>query len=197
MCEPGSLAALFASGSAASTAAGATAAASTAAGAATAATGAATAASSAASIGSTLQTIGAIAGGTGMLAQGIIGNQTARAQISALEAQKKTEAQIASVEAGRTAREYRRAMRRQTTELAARGIQLDSPTAELLGQTAAQEMSFAQQSVLQNASARRAEMTAAQQGLRSQATSSLLKGTFGAASGLLTASPDLWPELYA
>lgn len=149
----------------------------------------------AATAGSLAQTIGTIVGIGGSIIGGIQGAQAAKANAAEIEAQKTAEAQMTAVEDRRTRAQYRSVMRRQVAELAARGIALDSPTAILLGQTAAQEMSFASQGVRQTGSAKQAEMTATQRALRARATQSVLTGTMSAADTLLTAAPQLWPEL--
>lgn len=157
------------------TAAGATA------GAATAATG--------------LQAIGTALAVGGSLVQGINANRMGKAQARALEQQARDERNLAAVQEGRTRMQFRTAMRKQMAELAARGVSLDSPTAVLLGQTAAQEMSFESQAIRSGGQARSTELTGAARIARGQAQSSLLKGGFDAAGSFLTAAPKLWPEL--
>lgn len=149
----------------------------------------------AATVGSVAQTIGTIVGIGGSIVSGIQGARAAKANIAEIEAQKTAEAQMTAVEDRRTRAQYFSVMRRQTAELAARGISLDSPTAILLGQTAAQEMSFASQGVRQTGRAKQDEMTATQRALRARGTSAILSGTMSAADTLLTAAPSLWPEL--
>lgn len=149
----------------------------------------------AATVGGIAQTIGTIVGIGGALYSGIAGARAAKASAAAIEEQKAAEAKMTATEDRRTRAQYRSVMRRQTAELAARGVSLDSPTAILLGQTAAQEMSFASQGVRQGGAAKQIEMTAAQRALRARGTKSMLSGVFSAADTLLTAAPDLWPEL--
>lgn len=157
----------------------------------------AAAASAAGGFGGLLQGIGTAVSIGGALVQGVQGYRTAKAEARALGEQRRTEAQLTATKDARTRLQFRQAMRRQAGELAARGIQLDSPTAVLLGQTAAQEMSFASQSVRSDGQARDIELSAAQKAARSRASLSLLRGTVGAAGTLLSAAPDLWPELMA
>lgn len=144
----------------------------------------------------TLQTLGLITSIGGSIASGIAGSREAKAQAAAIEEQKTAEARMTAVEDQRTRAQYRSAMRRQTAELAARGIAGDSVTAVLLGQTAGAEMSYASQGVRQGGAAKQTELTATQKALRARGTQSLLGGYTSAASSLLTAAPQLWPELH-
>lgn len=179
------LAALSAIGSAigGTTAAGASAAASTAATASAAASG--------------LQAVGTALGVAGSLYSGISAYQTGKAQAAALAEQAKTEKQLNAVQDQRTRREYASQIRQQAAELAARGVSLDSPTAVLLGQTAAQEMSFASQAVRSEGYATQAELSNGQRLARARATQGLISGATSAAGALLTGAPKIWPELLA
>ncbi len=158
--------------------------------------GAATAAGATAgalTAGGLLSTVGTIAGIGGSLLQGIQGAQAAKANVAAIEAQRKTEAQLAATEDLRTRKKFGTAMAQQRAELAARGVTLDSVTAVTLGQTAAQELSFESQRIRSEGAARQVELSNEQRQMRANGLSSILKGTFGAADTLLTAAPDLWP----
>lgn len=146
-------------------------------------------------MGGMLQVAGLVASVGGALFQGIQASKTYKAEAAAIADQKRTEAQLTAVEDQRTRLKFRSAMRQQTAELAARGIDISSPTAVLLGQTAAQEMSFASQEVRSRGAARQRELTSTEQIAKSKATSSLLNGTFSAAGNFLTGEPDVWPEL--
>lgn len=162
----------------------------------TAAAGAATAAGAtagAATVGSVLSSVGTYLGAGATLAQGIVGYQTAKANVAAIESQKKSQAQITAVQDSRYRAQMSGEIARQRAELAARGVQLDSPSAVLLGQSAATEMSFGSQSIRSEGGAQIAALSAEQVAQRSKATSSLLSGTLGAASTVLAAAPDLWP----
>lgn len=87
-------------------------------------------------------------------------------------------------------------IRQQGAELLARGVDLSSPTAVYLGQTAAQELSFDSQAIRSAGAARNAELSSQAQIARASANASLLKGTVGAASDFLTMGPDVWPGLF-
>lgn len=157
----------------------------------------ATAAGAAATAGSLLQTVGLITSVGGALMQGAQAAKIERMNAAAVAQQRTTEAQLTATEDQRVRMQFRSAMRRQGAELVARGISLDSPTAVLLGQTAAQEMSFASQEVRSRGAARQTELTASEQMYRARASGALLKGTFDAAGSFLTGAPDIWPELLA
>ena len=142
-----------------------------------------------------LQAVGTALAVGGSLIQGVNANRMGKAQARALEQQARDERNLAAVQESRTRMQFRTAVRKQMAELAARGVSLDSPTAVLLGQTAAQEMSFESQAIRSGGAARSTELTGAARIARGQAQSSLLKGGFDAAGSFLTAAPDLWPEL--
>jgi len=173
MCIPGALAALGMGGAGVATAAGATAAAATTA--------------------SALSTLGTIVSIGGALVQGIGGMNAAKQQAAAIVDQRNTEAQLTITEDMRSRQKFMAQIQQQRAELAARGVQLDSVTAVSLGQTAAKEMSFGSQAIRAQGAARDRELSAAQKKAKAEGASSLLKGVFSAAGGLLTAAPDLWP----
>jgi len=166
---------------------------------ATAAAGAATAAGAtagaAAAGGGFLQTLGLLTSIGGTLMQAGASAKASAQMAAATASQKATEAQLTATEDDRTRVKFRQALHQQSAELIARGISLDSPTAVLLGQTAAQEASFASQEVRSRGAARQTELTVAQQGYRARAASDVLKGNFDAAGTFLTKAPDIWPEL--
>ncbi|SFY18675.1 hypothetical protein SAMN04244548_03005 [Paracoccus pantotrophus] len=161
----------------------------------TAAGASAAAATAGAGAASALSTIGTGLGVVGGLMSGISAYRTGKAQEAALREQARTEQELNAVQDQRTRREYMSQMRQQAAELAARGISLDSPTAVLLGQTAAQEMSFASQAVRSEGSARQAELSNEARLARARGTQGLLSGTFSAAGALVSGAPKIWPEL--
>lgn len=130
----------------------------------------------------------------GSLYQGYAANQTAKSQAAAIERQAKAERQINAVQEQRTRRQFMSQIRQQSAELVSRGVSLDSPTAVLLGQTAAQEMSFAAQSVRSEGRARQIELSNEARLARARGTQGLLNGTFSAAGSLLSGAPKIWPE---
>lgn len=154
-------------------------------------------ATAAATTGGFLQIAGTLLSVGGAVAQGIAGNRAAKASVRAIEDQKATEARLTAVRDQRTRMMFNSQIRKQTAELAARGIRLDSPTALLLGQTAARELSFESQAIRSGGAARTAELTNEQRILRAQGQSSLLQGVVNASGSFLKAAPDLWPELLA
>lgn len=139
------------------------------------------------------QTLGTVVGAGGAILQGVQGAQAARAQTAAIEQQAETERRLNATEDQRRRAQFMSAISQQRAELAARGVTLDSPTAVMLGQTAAQELSFESQSVRSGGAARQAELSASAAMSRARGVSSLLRGTFSAADTILTAAPDLWP----
>lgn len=188
MCIQAALAPLIGAfgGAGAAAATGATAAAGTAA-AGTAAAGA--------SLGSVLQTIGTVVSIGGALSQGAQAADAYQQQADQIAAQQAQEREIALVEDLRTRRRMRSQIAQQRAELGARGVSLDSPTALLLGDTAARELAFASQTVRSNAAARSQELSTSQRLSRSRAAGSVLTGRITAADRLLTAAPRIWPSL--
>lgn len=160
-----------------------------------AATAAGTTAAAATSAAGTLATIGTAVSVGGSLLSGIQNYQAGKAQQEAIVAQQRTEAELSAVKDNRTRMQFQAQVRQQMAELAARGVQMDSPTAVLLGRTAAQEMAFESQAIRSAGGARNQELSAAAQIAGGRARAGLLDGTFKAAGSLLTAAPKLWPEL--
>jgi hypothetical protein len=158
---------------------------------------AAGATATAATAGGFLQGLGTILGVGGTIAQGIQSRNAYKQQAAAITEQKATEARLTATEDQRTRLQYRRAMRQQFAELAGRGISLDSPSVIALGQSAAQEMSFASQSVRSKGQATQRELSDTQRIALNRANSSMLEGTFSAAGTLLNGAPDIWPGLLA
>lgn len=140
-----------------------------------------------------LSTIGTIVSIGGALMQGVQAKQASEVQAKLITQQAAQEAQLTTTADQRKREEFRLAGSQQMAELAARGVSLDSPTALFLGRTLAQEMAFDSQAIRSDGAARQAEMSNSAMMVRAQGQSAMLKGTLGAASGLLTAAPDLWP----
>lgn len=166
-------------------------------GAATAAGATAGAATAGLGIGGTLQTLGALAAIGGTFAQGVATRRAANAQADAIDAQRRQEARLNSIKDQRTRKQFASQIRDQAAQIAARGFSLDSPTAIYLGQTAAEEMAFASQSVRQDGAATDTELTNSARQLRAQGRQALFKGGLSAAGTLLSKVPELWPELLA
>ena len=92
--------------------------------------------------------------------------------------------------------EFAAQIAQQRAELAARGISLDSVTALALGEQAAREMSFDSQATIANGWAKQKELSSQQRYASAQGRASILSGMTSAAGTVLSAAPDLWPELY-
>lgn len=145
--------------------------------------------------GATLSTLGTIVSVGGSLIQGVMAADAANQQARHLQEQAETERRLAATEESRARGEFRFAMGQQATELAGRGIRLDSPVAQFLGETAAREMSFEAQSIRSRGVARSRELTHSARQARAQGAQALFGGFLGAASSALTAAPRLWPGL--
>lgn len=146
-------------------------------------------------VGSALQVAGTIASVGGGIWQTQASASASRQQAAYIERQSAMERQLAGVEDERTRSRMRSAIAQQRSELLARGVSLDSPTALLLGRQAGEELSYASQSVRSRAGARAEELGVEARSYRARATSALLKGGFSAAGDILTAVPQLWPGL--
>lgn len=131
----------------------------------------------------------------GSLAQGAATADAARLSAKYAQRQARTETMLAGVEDERLRERMRSALSQQRAELAGRGISLDSPTAVLLGQTAARELSFASQSARAGGAARAETLSAEARAYRASANSALLTGRLSAAAGMLAKAPDVWPGL--
>lgn len=144
---------------------------------------------------STLSTLGTIVSIGGSLISGVQGMQAGKAQAAAIEEQRLTEARLTAVQDQRTRSKFASQIAQQRAELAARGVQLDSPTAVALGQTAAQEMSFESQAVRSGGRARDTELSAAARMARMKGNSAMLKGVFSAADTVLSSAVERWKAL--
>lgn len=153
------------------------------------------AAGTAASIGSTLQTLGLIAGVAGPVVQGIQANRIAAANAEAMERQREQTRRVTSAREERSRQAFGRQIAQQRAELAARGVDLGSPSAVYLGQTAAREMSYEAQSIRSGGQARAQELSASARATRARGQQALLSGGFSAAGNFLSQAPDVWPEL--
>lgn len=131
----------------------------------------------------------------GSLIQGINDHRMGKAQAAALEQQARDQRNLSAVQENRTRQQMRAQMAQQRAELASRGVSLDSATAVLLGQTAAQEMSFESQAIRSGGAAQVAQLSHSARIARGQATQGLLAGGVNAASAFMNAAPKLWPEL--
>lgn len=146
-------------------------------------------------IGQALSTAGTLIGIGGSLYQASSSAAAARTQARYLEQQSATERQLSVIEDQRTRERMRGALARQRAELAGRGVSLDSPTAVLLGRRAAEELSFASQSVRSGAAARQVEIGAERRGFLARSSQAWLTGGFSAAATALDAAPKIWPGL--
>ncbi len=129
----------------------------------------------------------------GSLVQGVMGLQQGRAQQKQLQQQADTEARLSAVQDQRTRQKFLSQISAQRAQLAARGFNLNSPTALALGQEAAQEMSFDSQAVRSGGNARVAQLSAEGRAARYQGVSSFLRGAFSAAGTMLNTPQELWP----
>lgn len=159
------------------------------------ATAAAGGAAAATGIGSTLQTLGLVASVGGSLVQGIAANRIAKSQAAAISEQMAAEKQLNATEDNRRRAQFRSQLAQQRAELSARGVQADSPTALLLGQIGAQEMSFESQAVRVGGAARQTELSAQRRAVLADGANSMLKGVFSAAGSLVSGAQDIWPGL--
>lgn len=142
-----------------------------------------------------LKTIGTVVGIAGTAVQAVSAFQANKANAAYADQQAKDEAILTAVQDDRTRQKFRAQIAQQRSELSARGVSLDSPTAVFLGQTAAREMSFASQSVRSGGAARVQELGAEARAYRSRASQALVSGGVSAAGQFLTAAPDIWPGL--
>jgi hypothetical protein len=143
----------------------------------------------------TIMVVSAVASAGGAIAQGVAGKNAADAQAAAYASQAATEAQLTTTQDQRERQVFQAQIAQQRAELAARGIQMDSVTASLLGRKAASEMSFQSQSTRSAGAARQAELSNAQALAKADGINSMLSGVSSAAGSVLTMAPDIWPGL--
>lgn len=127
-------------------------------------------------------------------------SQKARAandQAELVDQQREKEEELFGIRADRVAQQFDDQIAWQTAEIAGAGFQLDSPTALALAQDAAREKQFEVDAVRRTGEARGAELSATARNLRAQAQDAMLGGFISAASGALTQTQDIWPELLA
>jgi len=176
--------------------AGSAAAATTAAGATAAATSAAAASSGLGlTLGSALQIAGLVASVGGALSQGNMTANAAAQQVDALQQRAGVERALTGVQDARSRAAFRSEIRRQSAELAARGIDLSSPTAIALGENAAREMTFESQAIRSGGAATQAELSSSARSVRARGRQAILTGRMNAAGSVLSAAPEIWPEL--
>ncbi|WP_010140404.1 hypothetical protein [Oceanicola sp. S124] len=160
-----------------------------------AATAAGSTAAAATSFASTMQTIGSVLAIAGPVVQGMQVASAAKANVKLVENQKRHQAALDATKADRERRRFQSQLAQQRAELASRGVQLDSATAVLLGQSAAAEMSFNDQAIRSGAQATQAELSAEQVNYRAKASQALLRGGLSAAGAWLDRPADEWAEL--
>jgi hypothetical protein len=151
----------------------------------------------AATLGSVLAQVGAVTSLASSIYGGISDRRTAYANAELTRQRAQQEALLTAQKDQRESETFRKQIRQQTAELAARGLQLDSPTAVLLGQYAGQELSFQSQAIRSEGAATQAELTAQERLYRAQGNQALLSGVLSGAGTFLTAAPKVWPELLA
>lgn len=166
-------------------------------GAATAAGATAAAATTAGTGFNLLQTIGLLTGLAGTAIQTRATSQALDEQERLLVQQQETERQLNAVEDQRTRARMGSELAQQRGELVARNIDLSSPTAVHLGVTAARELSFASQAVRSEGRARDIELSANRRVLQGRRITARARGIVTAADRVLTAAPNIWPELLA
>ncbi|MGI3163070.1 hypothetical protein ACRARE_00050 [Pseudooceanicola sp. 200-1SW] len=142
-----------------------------------------------------MQTIGTVLAIAGPLVQGAQTAAAARANVELIENQKQQQRALDATRADRERRRFQSQIAVQRAELAARGVQLDSATAVLLGQSAAAELSFNDQAIRSGAQATQNELTAEQVNYRAKASQALLRGGLSAAGAWLDRPADEWAEL--
>lgn len=146
-------------------------------------------------LGTALQIAGLAASVGGALSQGSMSASAARMQVDAVQQRAGVERALTGVQDARSRAAYRSEIRRQTAELAARGIDLSSPTAIALGENAAREMTFESQAIRSGGAATQAELSASARSVRARGTQAVMTGRMNAAGSILSAAPEIWPGL--
>lgn len=134
------------------------------------------------------------------LAMSVSGNMQAASQAeyqgnmqaAQIEAQRETERSLNAVKDSRARVQMAGQIAQQRAELAARGVQLDSPTALALGEAAAREMSFESQSIRSTGAARDTELGAEQRLVKLRGAQAGMQGRISAIDSIMRAPTDLW-----
>ena len=159
--------------------------------------GAVAATAAGATVGAGLASLGTIASVGASIYAGISANRTARENARLTRDRMRTEATLTATKDNRERRKFQTQIAQQRAELIGRGVGLDSPSAVLLGQQAAQELAFGSQAIRAEGSATQAELSGQERLYQAQGRQALLSGVLTGAGNLLTKAPDVWPELLA
>ncbi len=133
----------------------------------------------------------------GKISQGVAANKAGRQNAALIAEQAATEAQLSAIKDERLRKQMAGQIAKQRLQISGRGVSLDSPQAVYMGQQAAEELSFASQSVRSEGAARQTELSAARRAALARGRLGLLTGTLGAASSALTGALEIWPNLGA
>ncbi len=131
-----------------------------------------------------------------MLYTGYSTYQTSKQNTAHIAEQRETERRLNFIRDQRTRDKVRQQLATQRAELASRGIQLDSPTAIMLGRDAAEELEFQSAAVRRGGEARDQELSAEQRMVQARGKQALFGQGLSAAGFVLQQAPDLWPGLY-
>lgn len=113
-------------------------------------------------------------------------------QAAQIAAQAETERNLTAVKDSRARVQMAGQIAQQRAELAARGVQLDSPTALALGESAARELSFESQTIRNTGAARNTELGAEARLVQLRAAGAAMSGRISAIDSLMRAPTDLW-----
>lgn len=131
----------------------------------------------------------------GKVADGIAKKNAANENARLATEQAATEAQLTAIEDGRLREDMRAQIAKQRLQVTGRGMSLDSPQAVYLGKKAAEELSYASQSLRSRGAARQEELSAQARAYRARGRTAMLTGTLGAASSAMTGATRIWPSL--
>jgi len=159
--------------------------------------GAAAGAATATGVGATLATIGTVVTAVGSIAQGVSSYRAGKKAKAEYAAAAKQNALLKSQEDDRMRRRMRNEMGRQNLQLAARGIDPDSPTVQALGAAAQEEMDYQSQAIQSDAAATTAELSSAGRAASARGTAALLGGGLSAVSSVMKYSQNRWDRLNA
>jgi hypothetical protein len=144
----------------------------------------------------TAATIGATAlSAGGQIVGGIQSRSIAAANARALRAQATREAELGAVRESQVRREYRQKAGLQRAQIAASGVTLDSLTSLDLGADLATQGFLDAQSARLDSQGRQTQLRNSARLARAEGAADLMRGVTGAAAGVLTAAPKLWPGL--
>lgn len=131
----------------------------------------------------------------GQIVGGIQSRNIANANARMMRAEAAREAQLGALRESQVRRDFRQKAGLQRAQIAASGVTLDSLTSLDLGADLATQGFLDAQSARLDSQGRQTQLRNSARLARAEGAAYLLRGVTGAAAGVLSAAPKLWPGL--